>query len=113
MEYITQRLKCHKEYTSAPELENILFHRNYSSPPIQSTLSLPGKELAPLTVFLVFYRPQKIASYLCIVLRVATAQEHLPCVNYLQLINSSKTLWDKYYSFHPHFTNQETEAQRY
>lgn len=35
MESITQRLKCHKEYTSAPELGKCFFHHNYSLPPTQ------------------------------------------------------------------------------
>lgn len=60
MESITQRLKCHKEYTSAPDLGKCFFHHNYCSPPTQRTTSLPREELAPLGVFLAFGRPQTL-----------------------------------------------------
>lgn len=54
MESITQRLKCHKEDTSAPDLGKCFFHHNYCSPPTQRTVSLPGEELAPLGVSIAF-----------------------------------------------------------
>lgn len=51
MEYITQRLKCHKEYMSTPELGISFFHHNYSEPPIQRIISLPGRSLLNLLSF--------------------------------------------------------------
>lgn len=98
MESITQRLKCHKAYTSAPDLAKCFFHHNYSCRQERGLSFLREGGWRTGCLFLWTSKP---ASYLYKILTAANTNEHLPCMNALQLVILSMTLWVGTFYFTP------------
>lgn len=85
MESITQRLKCHKEYTSAADLGKSFFHPNYFLPQHRGLVPLlgVGRRLPHLVSFLTFYRAQMLSTPCIQSMNRGQHQWALPCTSSL------------------------------